>query len=136
VLQKDNGEELFLEYLLAQRECNKVFGKHESNSRCQCNKCAANPVPLPHIQDGLPPPQIVQEGKKNEHDAASVESEEESFGVAESFEFDLEDATPPPTVASDPTSLENFRRHQELNRVPIIPRQIFSPFYYGSMHAS
>jgi hypothetical protein len=125
VLPKDNGEEFFSEYLLAQRERNKVFGQHATNSRCQCNKCAANPVPLPHIQDGLP---HIQEG--TEHDAATVESEEESFGVAEGFDFDL-DATPPATVASDPTSLENFRRHQELNRIPIIPRQIFPPPFFG-----
>jgi hypothetical protein len=35
-------------------------------------------------------------------------------------------------VVSDVTSLEHFRRHQELNSVPynlIIPRQIFSPFF-------
>jgi hypothetical protein len=121
VLPQDNGEEFFSDYLFAQRERNRVFGKHETNSRCQCNKCAANPVPLPHIQDGiidLPKPQ----------DAATIGSEEESFGVAdEAFDLDFAAATPPPTVASDPTSLENFRKHQELNRpmMPIIPRQIF-----------
>jgi hypothetical protein len=48
VLPKDNGEEFFSDYLLAQREQNKVFGKHETNNRCQCNKCAANPEPFPH----------------------------------------------------------------------------------------
>jgi hypothetical protein len=126
VLPEDNGEQFLSEYLFAQRERNAVFGKHESNSRCQCNKCAANPVPLPHlqecIQDATPP---------------NDESDESSFGgVAEGFDLDRDlAATPPPrppAVVSDVTSLERFRRHQELNRtrtVPIIPRQIFSPFY-------
>jgi hypothetical protein len=52
-------------------------------------------------------------------------------GVAEGFDLDLDLAStppPPPAVVSDATSLEHFRRHQELNHVPIIPRQIFSPF--------
>jgi hypothetical protein len=131
VLPKDNGEEFFSEYLLSQRERNKVSPKHETNSRCQCNKCAANPVPLPHIQDGI----VIDLPQEGIEHAATIGSEEESFG--EAFDFEFASATPPPTVASDPTSLENFRKHQELNRIqimpriPIIPRQIF-PFY-GSM---
>jgi hypothetical protein len=93
VLPKDNGEEFFSEYLLAQPEQNKVFPKHETNSRCQCNKCAANPVPLCHIQDGIIDLPQIQEGI--EHDAATIGSEdEESFG--EAFDFDFASATPPP----------------------------------------
>jgi hypothetical protein len=57
---------------------------------------------MPQIQDGLPQ---IQEGIG--HDAATIKSEEESFCVAEAFNFDL-DGTPPSIVASDPMSLENF----------------------------
>jgi hypothetical protein len=115
VLLGDNGEQFLSEYLFAQQECDAVFGKHKINSRCQCNKCAANPVPLPHlqecIQDATPP---------------NNESDELLFGgVAEGFDLDLYlAATPPPrppAVVSDVTSLERFRRHQELNCIPIIP---------------
>jgi hypothetical protein len=60
--------------------------------------------------------------------AATIKSDELSFGVAEGFDVDLAlTPPPPPAVVSDVTSLERFRRHQELNRVPIIPRQILSP---------
>jgi hypothetical protein len=123
VLPEDNGEQFLSEYLFAQQERNAVFGKHDINSRYQCNKRASNPVPLPHlqecIQDATPP---------------NDESDESSFGgVAEGFDLDLDlAATPPPrppAVVLDVTSLERFRRHQELNPIPIILRQIFSPFY-------
>jgi hypothetical protein len=91
-------------------EKNTIFGKHKINSQCQCNKCVANPVPLPHMQECI------------QH-AATVKSDELSFGVAEGFDVNLPlTPPPPPAVVSDVTSLECFRRHQELNLVPIIPR--------------
>ncbi len=46
----------------------------------------------------------------------------------EGFYVDLALTPPLPAVVSDVTSLERFRRHQELDHVPIIPRQIVSPF--------
>jgi hypothetical protein len=117
VLPKDNGEEFLSEYLFVQQEQNAVFGKHEINSRYQCNKCAANPVPLPHLQECI------------QH-AATIGSDELSFGVAEGFDLNLALTPPaPPAVVSDVTSLEHFRRHQEVYHIPIIPRQIFSPFF-------
>jgi hypothetical protein len=131
VLPQDNGEEFFSDYLFAQRQRNTVFGKHDTNSRCQCNKCAANPEPLPHIKEGIEHAATIEATIK-------FESEESSFGAMDTTFDDELAATQPPTVASDATCLEYFRRHQELNRVvppciSIIPRQtIFSPFFVGS----
>jgi hypothetical protein len=52
-LEPDNGERFFSQYLLEQRERNKELGKHDLNDRCQCRKCAANPIPLPHLREAI-----------------------------------------------------------------------------------
>jgi hypothetical protein len=52
-LKPDNGERFFSQYLLEQRERNKELGKHDLNDRCQCRKCAANPIPLLHLREAI-----------------------------------------------------------------------------------
>jgi hypothetical protein len=95
LLQPDNGEVFFSEYLLQQRQRKKDFAKHATNSRCQCNLCSNNDVPLPHISEHFPRKEIV---------------------VVEDEAADIEVKTVGP-----PLSHNNFRIHQQLNHVPPMP---------------
>jgi hypothetical protein len=47
-LQEDNGERFLSEYYEEQKLRNRNIPRHPTNKRCQCEKCAMNPIPLPH----------------------------------------------------------------------------------------
>ena len=65
-LPEDNGERFFSAYYREQQKRNETLVPHPLNDRCQCEKCANNPLPLPNVT--APPPQavkmVVQQPKK------------------------------------------------------------------------
>jgi hypothetical protein len=97
LLEPDNGEVFFLECLLQQRQQNKDFAKHVTNSRCQCDICSKNAVPPPHVC-----------GDFSREDLVVVEDDNESADV------EVE------TVHA-PFAHHNFRIHQQLNHVVPMP---------------
>jgi hypothetical protein len=110
LLEPDNGEVFFSECLLQQRQRNKDFAKHATNSRCQCDVCSKNAVPLPHIL-----------GDFSREDLVVVEDDNESADV------EVE------TVHA-PFMHHNFRIHQQLNHVaPMPPAAVPVPVHVFSM---
>ena len=65
-LPEDNGERFFAAYFREQQKRNATLTPHPLNDRCQCKKCANNPVQLPEAT--AQPPQairmVVQQPKK------------------------------------------------------------------------
>jgi hypothetical protein len=109
LLKPDNGEVFFSEYLLQQRQRKKDFETHSTNSRCQCNLCANNAVPLPHISDDF-----------SREESEVVEAGDES---ADTIEVIKTVPAPLHSTAHNTAirSMDEFRTHQQLNRVASMP---------------
>ena len=49
-LRDDTGERFFSEYLEQQKNQKQRFQEHRENQRCQCDRCVASEISLPHQQ--------------------------------------------------------------------------------------